>query len=114
MEINEVASEETPLEIIGMSFLGAPSGVKGEVRLRLWPTNKGLMTLRDLSVAMGVNRTTLYDRIAAHGHDYIDLLAPRQETKIGFRIKGTPRRDPESIKIGSWELQQLRKEAAYE
>jgi hypothetical protein len=109
-----------PLKITGLSFIAKRSGLEGAPQIRLWPTNRGPMSVDQMARSKNIKVETLWSRIRKHGHDFSGLLddvdtrrKPRKEAPAATpRKKPGPqpkplRREPTSITIGSWERQQL-------
>lgn len=112
-----------PLKITGPSFLGKRQAAAGPLTVRLWPTNRGVMSLVQVSRSSGIKLSTLTARIRVDEPDCPGLLDADRRGKNMTperRRKCKPtkplaekktvhpgRRSIESIPIGTWEMQYL-------
>jgi len=83
----------------------------GHRKLRFFfPTNKGLMTIEDISKEKEVPVNTVTTRIARYGYADPRIFSKERlpNGSSNKKVVGRPERDPYSIKIGTWELKEMR------
>lgn len=104
------------LEVTGPAFFVRRQGMPGSATERIWPTNRGYLSLAQLGEAVGIKRGALQSRIQKYGCDYAGLLDPvparrrpgSSDNQVVTKKKREPlRREPHTIPIGTWERQML-------
>jgi hypothetical protein len=102
-----------PLKITGPSYIGREPGTESPRTMRIWPTNHGPMSKRQLCMAAGLKLSTFERRIWVGGNDADNLLDELRQIKPRRRELLSPgrsfpgRRAVDSIPLGTWERQQL-------
>jgi len=84
------------------------------VMMWVYQTDRGPMSVTEMAIASGVHTQTINTRINRYGATDPIVFSPDSLPKGGNqkRFVSRPERNPESIRLGTWEMEELQKQSA--